>query len=277
MSHTPKIDLKTKTVSILKSILRVIVILFFSIIILIGLFSFSTLNFFSIVISSIAIFIALPYFNKFTSSKFNYRVPTWIKAIALIVMFFVAISLIDNSEKDSKIPSSANEPEKLNLGEMTAEQVLDKYTSYFNYKGISDRLNKISFEKQLASSVILEMLETDESYLSKRKSLNSDWLNTCSQATNIFKQDVCGNMTQNLNRWNSIERKFEILSKEVIEETGDIVKIKVKHKTIFDNTFQVNETLGETIYILKTLVQYQPKQFYQQKEVYQKKRNITTS
>lgn len=233
-----------------KAVGRVIAIIFFSVVIIVALFSFSFTSFLSIIISALAIFVALPYFNKFTKQKFKYRFPTWIKVISLIVLFFIAISLIGDSEKTYKEPTSVAE-EELNLKDMTAEEVLDKYISYFDYRGISDRLNKIKSEKQLASGVILKSLETDESYLTQRTSLNSDWINTCNQAKNIFKQNVCGNITQNLNRWNNIERNFEILSKDVIEETGDIVKIKVEHKTLFDNTFQVNETLGESTYILK--------------------------
>ncbi len=234
-----------------KAVGRVIAIIFFGFVIIVALSSFSFMSLLSILISALSIFIALPYFNKFAKQKFNYRIPTWIKVITLIVLFFVAISLIEDSKKASELPDTLAEEEKLNLKEMTPEQVLDKYISYFNYKGISDRLNKISFEKQLASGIILESLETDESYLTKRKLLNSDWMKTCNQAKTIFKQDVCGNITQNLNRWNNIKREFEVLSKETIEETDNTIKIKVKHKTTFDNTFQINETIGESTYILK--------------------------
>lgn len=152
--------------------------------------------------------------------------------------------------------------EQIKVEEMTPEQVLDKYISYFNYKGISDRLNKISLEKQLASGILLESLEVEETYLTKRLSLNSDWIKTCNEAKKTcneakttFKKDLsktdCGNVIQDLDRGNNIRREFEVLSKEIIEESDNIVKIKTKHKTTFDNTFQINETIGESVYILK--------------------------
>jgi len=250
MTQQHKKDLKTKGINVLKNVLRGVAILFFGVIILAGLVSFSFGSFLSIIISGLAIFIALPYFNRFTQQKFKYCLPTWGKAIVLIILFFVALSLIGDSDKTNTSTIPVQE-EKINLKELTAEEVLDKYLSYFNYKGISDRLNKIKSEKQLASGTILKSLETYESYLAQRNVLNSDWINTCNQAKNIFKQDVCGNITQNLNRWNNFERKFEVLSKSIVEESEDTIKIKVEHNTIFDNTFQINETLGETTYILK--------------------------
>lgn len=146
------------------------------------------------------------------------------------------------------IPEEEGEIKKLNLEGMTPEQVLDEHMAYSNWVGVTDQLNNIKLNKQLAGGSFLKLLEVGESYLEFTVSANSDLAKLCGESIQLPLKDVC---IDALNRWETRNQKREILSKEKIEETPDTVKIKAQFKTTLDNTVNVTEQIEEYTYIFK--------------------------
>lgn len=118
----------------IKAIGKVVAILLFGVLIVVALLTFSFASFLSIPISTLAIFIALPFFNKFTKQKFNYHFPTWIKVIALFVLFFIAVLLIGTSS-DIEKPQKIEEKAKADI-ELKDELNLPEYILP-NHKGLA--------------------------------------------------------------------------------------------------------------------------------------------
>jgi len=140
-----------------------------------------------------------------------------------------------------------------NVIHKSPEQVLEEYISLFSYTGISERLNKLKAEKELAMGYTLDSLNADISYLQDIKNINSEWYSLCKEVEILSGKNPCAG---NLDRFEKINRNFEILSKEIIEETSDTAKIKIKYRNTFNTTLAVNVSEGEMTYILEKVDDY---------------------
>lgn len=247
VKHERHIQIDLIDSNFLKTSGRVIAYILFGIIALIALFTFSVKSLFALLLAGLGVFIALPLFNSFIEKKFKMKIPAFGKILALFILFTTTIILLSDSETPTKTLDDSD------LEEMGAEEVLETYLSFFNYKGVSDRLDKINSEKKIASGPILELLQVDEDYLTEFKSIYTDEIRMCDEEKRMLGEDVCGEKFRDvLNAWEiSYTRYFEIQSKNILEETPESVKIKVKHKVVYDTTFKKSEETGETTYILK--------------------------
>ncbi len=223
---------------------RIIAYILFGIIALIALFTFSVKSFFALLLAGLGIFIALPLFNVFTEKKFKKKIPTLGKIIALIVIFYISVLLLSTSENDTSTT------DELNLEDMNAENVLDSYLGYLNYKGVNELLVNNLKRQQLSSGVVKNQLEANYNYMKELKSIFDDLKKTCDEVKQLGA-DACGDTVSSLSLSTGLNNSATLLSKNIIEQTDELVKIEVENKIISFSNNEKTETTRKIIYLLK--------------------------
>ena len=220
---------------------RILAYVIFGFIALIALFTFSGKSFFALLLASFGIFIALPKFNSFTQKKFKKTLPTWTKVIILIVIFYIAVMLLGGSETST--------PDELNLEDMSAEEVLESYLNKLNYNSVDELLSTNLQRQELSSGIVKENLILGYNY---RKSLKNEYdeLKKLCDKLKKLGSDFCVDSIYPvvaIKETNSME----LLSKPIIEEKEDEVRISVKFKVTNYKNNKSTEVLRDMIYILR--------------------------
>lgn len=184
---------------------------------------------------------------------------------ANLKLMFIFLALFVLGCTTQLVEYKEGKSEIINSKIMGPEETLDKYISYFNYSDLSDRLNKIKCEKQFASGYAFNSLEISEYYVEELTLIISDLSEALESCNNILTMSLnlgikssefeknCEVISTNIDSLGYHDsREFTILSKEIIHNTSDTIKIKAKYKMLIKGSFGVNETSGEQIYVLKS-------------------------
>lgn len=173
----------------------------------------------------------------------------------IIVLLISSFFIIACSNELSKIQvNQINDSiiDNSKLENLSAEEILDTYTSYYNYNSFSDRIKKVEYRKQLSMDFALNSLEDEKYRLIQSQFIISDLFNECNEAKKIFNKDICGgNIMDDFIKLENSRRVFEVTSKEEIFRTADTVKFKVNFKDFYDDNFGKDEFKKEIVFILK--------------------------
>ncbi len=242
---------KIGVLNFLKTGGRIIIYFFFGIIVLIALVAFSVKSFFALLLAGLGIFIASPSFNSFTEKRLKRKIPVWGKVIALIVLFYISVMLSSNSENSSNVNFPHTGIDELDLKGMSAEKVLDNYLGFLNYKRIGELLVNNLKRQKLSSGVVKDQLEADYNYMTELRSIFYDLKKACDEAKQLVADACDDQVISSLSLSTGFNNSITILSKNIIEQTDDLVKIKVESKIIGFSFNEKTETTRKTTYLLK--------------------------